>query len=75
MENKVLIADLVSWIAQKPRPYRQVMEAWRTSCPKLPIWEDAVDAGLVERTLSDGSGIMVKVTAKGRSFLEAMQSR
>ena len=23
------------------------MEVWRTSCPRLSIWEDAVDDGLV----------------------------
>ena len=34
-----LIRDLVSWIAERPRPYADVMDAWRTSCPRLTIWE------------------------------------
>mgnify|MGYP002382501856 CR=1 FL=1 len=27
--------DLVEWIAKEPRPYADVMDAWRTSCPRL----------------------------------------
>ena len=50
IENKALVLDLVEWIAAEPRPYDEVMDAWRTSCPRLPVWEDAVDAGFVVRT-------------------------
>ena len=39
-----LILDFLEWIANKPRPYREVMAAWRTSCPKLTVWEDSIDA-------------------------------
>jgi hypothetical protein len=42
-----LTRDLLAWIAAEPRTYRETMEAWRTSCPRLSIWEDAVDDGLV----------------------------
>ena len=44
-----LILDIVEWVAQKPRPLDDVLEAWRTSCPRLPVWEDAVDRGFVTR--------------------------
>ena len=44
-----LILDLLDWLAFAPRPYPEVMEVWRTSCPRLPVWEDAVDGGLVVR--------------------------
>jgi len=47
MDNKALILDLVEWIAARPQRYEDVMDAWRTSCPKLTIWEDTVDAGYV----------------------------
>ena len=40
-----LVLDLVEWIARTPRPLNDVMEGWRTSCPRLPVWEDAVDRG------------------------------
>ena len=66
-EHEPLILDLVEWVARRPRPYAEVMEAWRTSCPRLPVWEDAVDRGLVERR--DG-GEVVTVTAAGRAYLE-----
>ena len=68
MENKALVLDLVEWIAARPRPYGEAMEAWRTSCPRFPIWEDAVDLGLIVRI--DGAGDpMVDVTPAGRAFL------
>src|SRR5215211_4787100 len=47
METTPLTRDLLVWIASAPRTYRETMEAWRTSCPRLPIWEDAVRDGLV----------------------------
>ena len=28
-----LVLDLVEWIARAPRPYAEVIETWRTSCP------------------------------------------
>ena len=41
-ETDALILDLVEWVAAQPRAYSDVMDAWRTSCPRLPVWEDAV---------------------------------
>ena len=38
-----LILDFLEWIAVKPRPYAEVMETWRTSCPRFTIWEDVVE--------------------------------
>ena len=69
--NKSLVLDLVEWIAAAPRPYADVMDAWRTSCPRLAIWEDALDLGFVTRLYRDGDGAMVDATASGRAFLRA----
>lgn len=44
-----LVIDLLVSLKAGPKPYDEVMEAWRTSCPRLPVWEDAVDLGLVQR--------------------------
>jgi hypothetical protein len=44
-----LVLDLVEWIAREPRLYSEVIDTWRTSCPRLTIWEDAVDRGYVAR--------------------------
>lgn len=68
-ETEPLILDLVEWVAARPRAYADVMDAWRTSCPRLPVWEDAVDRGLVARTHEKGPGALVKVTALGRDLL------
>lgn len=59
-----LILDLVAFVAGHPRPYAEVLDAWRTSCPRLTVWEDALEAGLV--TLRDG---MVHATEAGRRAL------
>lgn len=66
-----LILDLVEWIAREPRTYAEVMEAWRTSCPRLTVWEDAVDRGLVTRETLPAKGLMVAVTNEGCALLQA----
>ena len=66
-----LIADLVEWIEAKPRPYVEVMQAWRTSCPRLTIWEDTLDRGYVRRVPDRPGNPMVSVTRDGRAFLRA----
>jgi hypothetical protein len=63
-----LVLDLVEWVAREPRPYTDVLDAWRTSCPRLTVWEDAVDRGLVTRQSSQ-TGVMVHATTAGRDFL------
>jgi hypothetical protein len=63
-----LLGDMLGWLAREPRPYDEVMEAWRTSCPRLPVWEDANDRGYVEQVRVNGSAV-VRITAEGRGFL------
>lgn len=59
-----LILDLVAFVAERPRPYAEVLDAWRTNCPRLTVWEDAVEAGFV--ALHDG---VVEATERGRQEL------
>ena len=66
-----LVLDFVEWIAREPRPYSEVIAAWRTSCPRLTIWEDAVDAGYVTRETIAGCGVIVMVTEDGEKLLRA----
>ena len=66
---EALVLDLVEWVARAPRRYEDVMEAWRTSCPRLPVWEDAVARGLVERRREGFAVPHVLVTAAGTEFL------
>lgn len=64
-----LVLDLVEWIAREPRLYAEVIEAWRTSCPRLTVWEDAVDRGYLARESVAGAGVRVVVTRSGETFL------
>jgi len=64
-----LVLDLVEWIAKEPRLYSEVIETWRTSCPRLTIWEDAVDRGFVTRETVMGAGVRVAITEGGEKFL------
>jgi hypothetical protein len=64
-----LILDLLEWIGPKPRPYREVLEAWGTSCPRLPVWEDANDRGFIARHHEPGRGALVSVSAAGAEHL------
>jgi hypothetical protein len=65
-----LILDLLEWIGPRPRPYSEVMDAWRTSCPRLPVWEDANERGFVQRHDEEGRGTVISVTVLGREFLD-----
>jgi hypothetical protein len=71
IENESLVLDLVEWIAKEPRSYTEVMEAWRTSCPRFPIWEDVVDLRFVTRMNGDGRGAMIHVITAGQDFLRS----
>ena len=62
--------DLLEFVARQPRSYAEVMDAWRTSCPRLPIWEDACDSGFLVQESRDGS-MIVRVTAAGEDFLRS----
>ena len=63
-----LILDLVEWVGRKERTYHETIDAWRTSCPRLPVWEDATDRGLV-KTVSANGRSLVRVTAAGLALL------
>jgi hypothetical protein len=71
MSNPVeaLILDLLEWIGPQRRAYSEVIDAWRTSCPRLPVWEEANARGFIDRHHEEGLGTFVSVTALGREFL------
>jgi hypothetical protein len=66
-----LVLDLVQWIAREPRTYAEVIEAWKTSCPRLTVWEDAVDQGFVTRKNVGARGTIVVLTGAGHALLAA----
>ena len=64
-----LILDLIDWVERRERTYQETLDAWRTSCPRLPVWEDATERGLVEAAYANGRSI-VRATSAGRAFLK-----
>jgi hypothetical protein len=66
-----LVLDFVEWVAREPRLYAEVVGTWKTSCPRLTIWEDAVDRGYVARETIAGFGLVVTVTGDGEKLLRA----
>jgi hypothetical protein len=66
-----LVLDLLEWIGPAPRPYVEVIDAWRTSCPRLPVWEEANARGFLEQRHEAGGEALVAVSARGRAHLDA----
>lgn len=64
-----LIRDLLGWLAAGPRPYAEVIDAWRTSCPRLTVWEDAIERGLIRHVRLPDRGRCLELTPEGRALL------
>jgi hypothetical protein len=68
-----LTLQLLAWVTERPRTYGETMAAWRTHCPRLAIWEDALADDLVQTESGSGlamSDMAVSLTARGRAALE-----
>lgn len=66
-----LVLDFVEWVAREPRVYAEVLATWKTSCPRLTIWEDAAERGYVARATIAGLGLVIAVTEGGERLLRA----
>jgi hypothetical protein len=66
------LVELLGWVASRPRTYAETMEAWRTSCPRLSVWEDATGDDLVRveqaGAASQGQAV-VQLTDRGAALL------
>jgi D-3-phosphoglycerate dehydrogenase len=69
---QVLVLDLLEWLARQERSYDETMDAWRTSCPRLPVWEDANEHGLVRVDSGNGRSF-VRVTPAGSELLKRLR--
>lgn len=72
------LVDLLRWVGERPRTYGETMEAWRTSCPKLPAWEDAIDQAMVRVDPSGSATYLqasVQLTPRGKTVLDAATPR
>jgi hypothetical protein len=61
--------QLLAWVAERSRGYAETMEAWKTSCPRLSVWEDALADDLVR--VDRGC---VLLTAAGQAVLDGRSS-
>jgi|HubBroStandDraft_6_1064221.scaffolds.fasta_scaffold1830006_1 hypothetical protein len=68
-----LIVDLLVWLEGGERTYEEVIDVWRTSCPKLTVWEDAKDRGLVATESFNGREL-VRITPAGFVFLHEQRN-
>jgi len=67
---RLLLLQFLSWVDLRPRVYGDVKEAWRSTCPRLSAWEDALAAGLIRLDGSRaGDRTPVVLTAAGRALL------
>jgi len=64
----LIMLQFLSWVADRPRTYPETMDAWRSTCPRLSVWEDAIVDGLVR--IENGAGRPVALTRRGRAMLE-----
>lgn len=64
-----LILDFLEWIETKPRSYADVIDVWRTSCPRLTVWEDSQDRGFVTRRTDPHIGQIIELTPEGQALL------
>lgn len=70
-----LIAELLEWLGDGARPYAEVVDAWRTSCPRLPVWEDANERGFLSHARDAQGRALVSVSVAGREFIQKERSR
>jgi len=68
-EPSLIMIQFLEWVADRPRSRADVMEAWRSSCPRFPVWEDARADGLVHLQGGDRGEHRVELTEAGRNAL------
>jgi hypothetical protein len=69
-----LTVQLLEWVEARPRTYAEAIEAWRTSCPRLSVWDDARMDGLIRTNRQNGAEPTVELTAAGRALLDTRDS-
>jgi hypothetical protein len=66
--TSLIMVQFLAWVADRPRSYADAMDAWRSTCPRLSVWEDAIIDGLVR--LENGGSRTVSLTPRGRVVLD-----
>lgn len=72
----LLMLEFLGWVSSRPRTYAEAMEAWRSTCPRHTVWEDALIDGLIRlETREQRQGCEVTLTPRGRGILSQKDSR
>ena len=66
---EALILDLVDRLTLRDRTYKEAVGAWCTSCPGLPVWEQAHDRRLIMQEEVNGNS-MIRVSSLGHALLD-----
>ena len=66
IDHSLLLREFLDWIAARPRSYADTVEAWRSSCPRHPVLDDAFTAKLIATV-----GTTVILTRQGEALLQA----
>jgi hypothetical protein len=70
-----LVISLLEWIGPRGRPYAEVIDAWRTSCPRLPVWEEANARGYIVHEHVAGTGALICVSPSGLALLNRQHGK
>jgi len=73
-QPSLIMIQFLQWVAARPRTREDVMEAWRSSCPRFPVWEDARAEGLIRQSGGDRGVHRVELTVRGRRALQRAES-
>lgn len=66
--HTLLTDQFLAWVAAQPRDYAEAMAAWRSSCPRLSIWEDALADRLIALVPASGAP-RIALTEAGQARL------
>ena len=68
--------EFLTWVSSRQRTYDEAMDAWRSTCPRQTIWEDALIDGLIRVARGEaGQPSQVTLTPRGRALLEGTLGR
>ncbi len=67
---ELMMVQFLEWVAARPRRRDDVLDAWQSSCPRFPVWEDARADGLIRQYGSEAGEHRVELTERGRAMLD-----
>jgi hypothetical protein len=73
-QQSLIMIQFLQWVADRPRTREDVMDAWRSSCPRFPVWEDARAEGLIRQRGGAQGEHRVELTPRGRAALARAES-